>query len=243
MSQTFTDDCYDANHVAAVDLQAFEDNFAALKSAFSGTSAPSNPMAGMWWYDTTAHILKMRNEANNAWLSVWDLANNKPVVANLSNEITGAMIASAIKDPAAGTAGLRTLGTGANQALAGDTAMPFYAACHGDVVVASGGYVKCAEIKIKLAGTYRVSFVIHSDEGSMSTAWGRIYKNGAAVGTQRSTASASWVQFTENISFIADDLCQLYCYAANVSYPGAASGFRVDGINAPQVQAVSGGMY
>jgi hypothetical protein len=120
MSQTFTDNCYDSTHKATTDLQAFENNFAALKSAFSGATQPGNTVAGMWWFDTTANILKLRNEANNAWQSVWDFANNKPVIANLSNEITGAMISSAIKNAAAGTASLRTLGTTATSACAGN---------------------------------------------------------------------------------------------------------------------------
>jgi hypothetical protein len=120
MSQVFTDDCYGSAHTATTDLQAFEDNFAALKSAFSGATEPANTVAGMWWFDTTANILKLRNEANNAWQSVWDFANNKPVITNLSNEITGAMISSAIKDAAAATPSLRTLGTGATQACAGN---------------------------------------------------------------------------------------------------------------------------
>jgi hypothetical protein len=74
----------------------------------------------MWWYATTTHILKLRNEANNAWLAVWDRANNKPVITNLSNEITSAMISSALKSPAANVEGLRTLGTGATDACAGN---------------------------------------------------------------------------------------------------------------------------
>jgi hypothetical protein len=122
MSQTYVDDCYGSAHTATTDLQAFENNFAALKSAFSGATEPANTVAGMWWYDTTANILKLRNEANNAWQGVWDFANNKPVIANLSNEITGAMISSAIKDAAAATPSLRTLGTGAAQACPGNDA-------------------------------------------------------------------------------------------------------------------------
>lgn len=120
MSQTYTDDCFASGHVAQTDMQNIENNFAALKSTFSGGSAPSNLVAGMWWYDTSANILKLRNEANDAWQSIWDFANSKPVITNLSAEITGAMIAAAIKDAAAGTASLRTLGTGAAQACAGN---------------------------------------------------------------------------------------------------------------------------
>ena len=118
MSQTFTDDCYAGGHVAATDLTNMEANFAALKSAFSGATTPANTVAGMWWFDTTANILKLRNEANSAWLSVWDFANNKPILANN----VSADFAAALKDPAAGTAGLRTLGTTAVKACAGNDA-------------------------------------------------------------------------------------------------------------------------
>ncbi len=122
MSQDFTDDCFASDHVVQTDMANIEKNFAALKSGFSGAATPSNLIAGMWWFDKTTNILKLRNEANNAWQSVWDFANNKPVITNLSNEITGAMIAAAIKDPAAGTYGLRRLGTTALKACAGNDA-------------------------------------------------------------------------------------------------------------------------
>jgi len=78
MAQNWTDDVFDPAHVGQTDLQNIENNFACLKSSFSGSSAPANPVPGMFWVDTTNHILKMRNEANDAWLNVWDLANDKP---------------------------------------------------------------------------------------------------------------------------------------------------------------------
>jgi len=78
MAQNWTDDVFDPGHVGQTDLQNIENNFACLKSSFSGSSAPANPVPGMFWVDTANHILKMRNEANNAWLNVWDLANDKP---------------------------------------------------------------------------------------------------------------------------------------------------------------------
>ncbi len=120
MSQDYSDDVFGTTQQVQANMQQIEDNFAALKSAFSGASAPPDPVAGMWWLDTTTHLLKIRNEANSAWQSVWNLASNKPVIANLSGEITGAMIATEIKDAAAGTASLRTLGTAATSACAGN---------------------------------------------------------------------------------------------------------------------------
>lgn len=65
--QNFTDDCYASSHQAAVDLQAYENNFAALKSCFSGLTAPSNIVAGMQWYDTTKKVTKRRDYGNAAW--------------------------------------------------------------------------------------------------------------------------------------------------------------------------------
>jgi len=35
--------------------------------------------AGQFWVDTTNHILKLRNEADSAWLEIWDLANDIPM--------------------------------------------------------------------------------------------------------------------------------------------------------------------
>ena len=98
MSQSFTDDVYASGHVAATDLQNIENNFAALKSTFSGASAPSNPVAGMWWYDTTNSILKLRDSSNASWLELYDFDNEKFLAGVGDGLITAAMIdGSAVK--------------------------------------------------------------------------------------------------------------------------------------------------
>jgi len=45
----------------------------ALASNSSGSSAPSTTYANMMWYDTTNNILKMRSEADDAWISLGTL--------------------------------------------------------------------------------------------------------------------------------------------------------------------------
>jgi hypothetical protein len=70
MTQTFTEDCFAAGHVGLTDLQNMENNFMALKTLFSGSSAPSNSTGGMPWFDTSKKILKLRNSTNGAWLGV-----------------------------------------------------------------------------------------------------------------------------------------------------------------------------
>ncbi|MFA7347270.1 MAG: hypothetical protein WCZ86_05880 [Desulfurivibrionaceae bacterium] len=79
MAQNFTDDVFDPNHDGQTDLQNIENNFAALKSQFGGLAAPANTVAGQPWVDLTSHILKIRNEANTDWLSIFNMATGQPV--------------------------------------------------------------------------------------------------------------------------------------------------------------------
>ncbi len=145
MSQEYVDDCFDTSHAVQTDMGNIEKNFAALKSCFSGPSAPFNTVAGMWWYDTEQNLLKIRNEANTAWLSIWNLANNKPVIVNLSEEITDVMIATANKDGAAATPCMRRLGTGAGQAMPGNTVLAGIPS-HIAVFYSSGTWAKPSDI-------------------------------------------------------------------------------------------------
>jgi hypothetical protein len=48
----------------------------ALRTCFSGASAPASPVPFQFWFDTTENLLKQRNSASTAWL----------VVANLNDD-------------------------------------------------------------------------------------------------------------------------------------------------------------
>jgi hypothetical protein len=43
---------------------------AAIVSTNSGATAPAAPYANMLWYDSANDLLKMRNEANSAWITL-----------------------------------------------------------------------------------------------------------------------------------------------------------------------------
>lgn len=45
----------------------------AIVSNNSGTSAPSTTYANMMWYDTTNNLLRMRNESDDAWITLGTL--------------------------------------------------------------------------------------------------------------------------------------------------------------------------
>ena len=56
----------------------------AIVSNNSGSTAPSTTFAYEWWIDTSANVLKLRNSANNAWITL-------PISITASNETSGAL--------------------------------------------------------------------------------------------------------------------------------------------------------
>lgn len=60
------------------------DAIQALASLSLGATAPATTYAGMYWLDTTLHVLKQRNEANSAWRIV-NRADAEGVLAKTAN--------------------------------------------------------------------------------------------------------------------------------------------------------------
>lgn len=87
---------------------------------------------------------------------------------------------------------------------------------------ASVSYVKLGEYRIARPGVYTVSMDLNIAGGG-ATAYGYIYKNGVAVGTERSTTNWSSPQnFQEDISFAYGDLVQIYAKTSSGSYAATA---------------------
>ncbi len=70
MSQSWTPNVYQQATGAHTTMSNVESMFDALKSAFSGASAPSNPVAGQIWFDTAKKLMKHRNNADSAWRGI-----------------------------------------------------------------------------------------------------------------------------------------------------------------------------
>ena len=51
----------------------------AIVSNNSNATAPTTTYAYMWWCDTTTGILKQRNSADSAWISILTLATGVPI--------------------------------------------------------------------------------------------------------------------------------------------------------------------
>ena len=62
-----------ANGTGAAVRSALNGQLAAIVSNNSGVTEPSTTYAYQWWADTTTGLLKRRNAANNAWITLFQL--------------------------------------------------------------------------------------------------------------------------------------------------------------------------
>jgi len=64
-----------ANQSGLAFRQDLNNALAAIVSQNSGASEPSTTYAYQWWGDTTTGLLKLRNAANSAWITIGTLAS------------------------------------------------------------------------------------------------------------------------------------------------------------------------
>jgi hypothetical protein len=104
--------------------------FAAIVTNNSGATEPTTTYAYQWWADTTTGILKMRNAANSAWISMFTIA-------------TGAWLGNAATATLATTATTATTATN----LSGGTVAATYITASVGVIGSNllGGYGVIAE--------------------------------------------------------------------------------------------------
>jgi hypothetical protein len=100
----------------------------------------------------------------------------------------------------------------------------------GNYVIASGSgtsettsYVKFTEHYFPQPGTFKSVIDLVSDEAAVDV-YARIYKNGVAHGTERSTGSTTGATWTEDITVAAGDLIQLYLKGSGVAPMSHATG-------------------
>jgi hypothetical protein len=74
-----------ANQSGAAFRSDLNNGLAAIVSQNSGATQPSTTYAYQWWSDTTAGLLKIRNAANSAWITVGTLADVNLGLATLAS--------------------------------------------------------------------------------------------------------------------------------------------------------------
>jgi hypothetical protein len=82
-----------ANQSGAAFRADLNNGLAAIVSQNSGAAQPSTTYAYQWWADTTTGLLKLRNAANNAWITIGTLADaNLGLLSLGGGTLTGALL-------------------------------------------------------------------------------------------------------------------------------------------------------
>ena len=74
-----THDYVIANQTGANTRSDLNNAFSAIVSNNSSATAPATTYAFMWWADTANDLLKQRNAANSAWISILTLSTGVPL--------------------------------------------------------------------------------------------------------------------------------------------------------------------
>ena len=126
---------------------------AAIVSQNSGATAPATTFAFQWWADTTTGLLKIRNAANSAWVTVGTMASANLGLATLASPSFTGTVTSA--------GDINMTGTGAIDVAAGTT---------GERPDPSSN------------GMFRYNTTDNAFEGYANGAWGAIGGGGGATG-------------------------------------------------------------
>ena len=123
-----THDYVIANGTGAAVRSDLNNALAAIVSNNSGSSEPATTYAYQWWADTNANVLKLRNSANNAWITLRELDGTmliedgsaaSPGLAFADDTDTG-LFSSAANKVNFATAGVERLEIGDNEVVFND---------------------------------------------------------------------------------------------------------------------------
>lgn len=222
----YLDSLIDTNmfQISAGDLLQLKDNGVGTEKLVNGASSPGNSK----YYGTNSGGTKgffdlpsvsILDDVGDVVLS--SIAQGAILYRNGSNQWVNLP---------AGTNGyfLKTQGAGANPAWAQISNLDAPTVATGSVYCSArfpndtggGGkigtsYVVIRRIQVFATGTIKTRMHLESNS-SGKTIYGRVYKNGVAVGTERSDTS-SYHTYDENISVTYGDILELYCKSNDAS--------------------------
>jgi parallel beta-helix repeat protein len=162
-----------ANQSGAAFRSDLNNGLAAIVSQNSGAAQPSTTYAYQWWADTTTGLLKLRNAANNAWITVGTLASanlglipaGAASIVNADVNASAGIVASKLSFTQAGSgAAARTIDSKLNELV---SVKDFGAV--GDGVADDTAAIQAAIDSGKAAyvpkGTYKISATLNLNNG------------------------------------------------------------------------------
>lgn len=188
----------------------------ALGSTNSGATAPSTPFANQIWYDTTNNILKIRNEDNDAWISLLTLNQTTDALQSVFGLIIGTDVQAYDADTAK-TDVAQTFTSGQRGEITalsdGATITPDLADSN-NFSVTLGGNRTLANPSNIVAGQSGSFFITQDGTGSRTLAYGSYYDFAGNTAPTLSTAANS----VDRIDYIVRTSTSIHCvFTANYS--------------------------
>ena len=188
----------------------------ALGSTNSGATAPSTPFANQIWYDTANNILKIRNEDNDAWISLLTLNQTTDALQSVSGLAIGTDV-QAYNANTAVTNAVQTFTSGQRGEITaltdGATITPDLADSN-NFSVTLGGNRTLANPSNIVAGQSGSFFITQDGTGSRTLAYGSYYDFAGNTAPTLSTAANS----VDRIDYIVRTSTSIHCvFTANYS--------------------------
>jgi hypothetical protein len=175
------------------------------------------------WYDSA----KTQISASTVWSSANTPTTLTPLGASIAAPSTARWMKLKITGgvPATGTAtgtiyfdGLINAGNAVVPVTVGNDYISVAPSSVIGNTEASTNQVSAVELyncRVMQDGSYRIAFNLRAT--GTYAAYGRIYKNGIALGTLRSNTSTSKVNYTEDFVLLAGDTIQIYAYTSTIT--------------------------
>jgi hypothetical protein len=239
----------DPDHAGLSDIDQIKENLNKLRCFEAGSAEPSNPVTGMFWLDTYAstYVMKVRNKANDGWISLFELADTGVPKDHIADNITSSNMVHGVQQGSGNLFDADKLdGLEATAFMqASNVPMGHYSYDGSDIMIDSNDTVRTAASAVwakvkeftlhKTPGTTVRFYAEHKCEpGSAETAV-RIYKNGVYVsGTERAYHPCGSYYRTEtwDITGVSDgDTIEIWTrsYQGNINNVQYIRNFRLVG--------------
>lgn len=201
---------YDIANQTAPNLRSDLNNVLdAIASTNSGTAAPSTTHANQLWYDTTNNILKMRDEADAAWISLMtlDQSGSLSYPTNIASQAEAEAGTNTTKmmTPERVAQAIAALETGASTTY-GDVNTYVWASRTGTTTDVTAGSTAAGSTLVPTGATRSVSHTGASSTGSVSLGIGSVlsgtwrcmgtYDHSASSGSISGNGSTLWVRIS-----------------------------------------------